>query len=143
MNAFGVGATIKITMRGRHPGVDRPLLDNVDLTKATILDIGASDGSTSVDLIERLPGFKAYVIADLYLCVQARTVRSRTLFYEPGGGCVMVAGDRVVGWQARSRMVGALYREQDGGFVPVAGTDHELDIADPVTGARLDYAAAS
>lgn len=110
MNAFTVGTTIKITRRDRHPGVDRLLLDNVDVTDATILDIGASDGSTSVDLIDKMPGFRAYVIADLYLYVQARTVGSRTLFYEPGGECVMVTGDRMVGWPARSRMVGALYR---------------------------------
>jgi hypothetical protein len=110
MNAFTVGGTIKITRRNRHPGADRLLLDNVDLTDATIVDIGASDGSTSVDLIDGLPGFKAYVIADLYLYVHARTAGSRTLFYEPGGDCVMVAGKRMVGWPARSRLVAALYR---------------------------------
>jgi len=33
------------------PVADQMLIDNVDLSDATIVDIGAADGSTSVDLI--------------------------------------------------------------------------------------------
>ncbi len=109
MRAFAVGETIKITGRDRHPGADGLLLDNVDVSNATIVDIGASDGSTSVDLIDRLAGFKAYVIADLYLYVQARTLGNHTLFYERDGVCFMVVGRRVIGWPRRSRLVAALY----------------------------------
>ena len=61
-----VGGTIKITGGNRHPVADQMLIDNVDLSDATIVDIGASDGSTSVDLIGKLPALKRYVIADLH-----------------------------------------------------------------------------
>src|ERR1700744_6183665 len=58
MNALNVGGTIKITGTDRHRAADKLLLDNVDLTTATIVDIGASDGSTSLDLIAKLPAFE-------------------------------------------------------------------------------------
>src|SRR4051794_23303356 len=55
MSAIHVGDTIKITEGDRHPAADALLIDNIDLEGAVIVDIGASDGSTSVDLIRKLP----------------------------------------------------------------------------------------
>ena len=42
MSAFAVGDTIKITGVRRHPDADRLLLDNIDVSNASILDVGAS-----------------------------------------------------------------------------------------------------
>jgi len=71
MSQLYVGGTVKITGAHRHPAADDLLLDNVDVTEKAIADIGASDGSTSLDLIERLPGFASFTIADLHLTITA------------------------------------------------------------------------
>ena len=103
------GATIKITGGNRHPVADQMLIDNVDLSDATIVDIGASDGSTSVDLIGKLPAFKRYVIADLHFHLSAVRAGRRTLFYDSDGTLILVVGPRVLGWPSASRFVRVLY----------------------------------
>jgi hypothetical protein len=85
MAAFTVGSTIKITGADRHPYVDQLLLDHVDLAAATIVDLGASDGSTSADLIERLPAFGRYIISDLYLTATVVRVGRRMVILDHGG----------------------------------------------------------
>lgn len=109
MNALQVGGTVKITGENRHPNADMLLIDKVDLTNASIVDIGASDGSTSVDLIRTLPKFKSYVIADLFLSVDVLSVFHRELFYDQDGECVLVCGPRCVAWPTRSSLVRLLY----------------------------------
>ena len=54
MKSIYVGGTIKITGADRHPNADRFLSETLDLPDAVIADIGASDDTTSIDLIERL-----------------------------------------------------------------------------------------
>lgn len=110
MNAMHVGGTIKITGTNRHPRSDALLVDNVDLTGKHVVDIGASDGSTSVDLIRQLPDFGRYTIADLYLHIGHRKVGDRHVFYDPSGQPILVAGRRAVAWPSLSRGVARLYR---------------------------------
>jgi hypothetical protein len=105
MSILYVGDTIKITGVDRHAAADALLLDNVDLTGATMVDIGASDGSTSVDLVAKLPAFGSYVIADLYLELRAVEVGGSVLFFDPDGRCVLVAGRRLLAWPSLSRLV--------------------------------------
>jgi hypothetical protein len=109
MNAVHVGGTIKITGTNRHPRSDALLADNVDLTGKHVVDIGASDGSTSVDLIRRLPDFGRYTIADLYLHVGHRQVGRHHVFYDPAGEPILVAGRRAVAWPSLSRAVARRY----------------------------------
>lgn len=109
MSSVYVGGTIKITGAGRHPGTDRLLIDTVDLRTAHIVDIGASDGSTSLELIQRLPTFAAYTIADLYLKLEAVDVGRRTVFLDPDGTPVLVAGPRFAAWPSLSSLVAVLY----------------------------------
>ena len=108
MSILHVGDTIKITGTDRHADADALLLDNVDLTGATIVDIGASDGSTSVDLVAKLPAFGSYVVADLYLELRAVEVGRSVLFFDADGTCVLVAGRRLLAWPSLSRTVRAL-----------------------------------
>jgi hypothetical protein len=105
MSLVHVGDTIKITDAGRHPVADSLLVDNLDLTGATIVDIGVSDGSTAVELIPKLPPFAAYVLADLYLELQAVRVGRTAVFYDHDGVCVLVAGARLMAWPSLSRAV--------------------------------------
>ena len=109
MNAVSVGGTIKITGTERHPAADELLL-RLDLRDAVIADIGASDGSTSLDLVNRLPAFRAFVIADRFLHVRAVRLGGRTVFTGPDGDPVLVVGRRVLAWPAQSRVVSTLYR---------------------------------
>ena len=113
MSAICVGGTIKITGANRHPMADQMLIDNVDLSDATILDIGASDGSTSVDLIRRLPTFKEYILADLHFHISAKRVGRRTFFYDSDGTTVLVVGPRAIAWPSTSRLVRLLYGSAD------------------------------
>jgi hypothetical protein len=109
MAALHVGGTIKITGSGRHAYADALLIDNLDLRNAAILDIGASDGTTSVDLIERLQEFGSFVIADLYLEASWKQVGSHRIVYDPQGHAILVVGTRLVAWPSLSRLVRALY----------------------------------
>ncbi|MET0866039.1 MAG: hypothetical protein ABWZ98_17035 [Nakamurella sp.] len=110
MAAFVIGDTIKITGRHRHPAADRLLLDNLDLRASRILDIGASDGSTSMDLLAQLPDFEAYTIADLYLYVSMVDIDRRRFFFSPTGECFLVVGPRLLAWPGQSTPVRLRYR---------------------------------
>jgi len=105
MSIIHVGETIKITDTDRHGAADALLLENVPLAGASIVDIGASDGSTSVELVAKLPEFGSYVMADLYLSLKAVEVGRSVLFYDAEGTCVLVAGRRLLAWLSLSRTV--------------------------------------
>jgi hypothetical protein len=109
MKAFTMGGTIKITRPHRHPAADRLLLDHVDVSDAVIVDMGASDGSTSIDLVEVLPDFRSFVISDLYLYVGVVRAGRHTFFYAPGSGCFLVCGPRALAWPEQARTVRKLY----------------------------------
>lgn len=109
MTSIYVGGTIKITGSARHGAPDDLLISTVDLTGARIVDIGASDGSTSVDLIRSLEDFGQYVIADLYLKLRAVDVGRHTLLFDADGACVLVGGRRLSAWPQLSAGVAALY----------------------------------
>lgn len=105
MSAIHVGDTIKITGSNRHPIADDLLIDNVDLSGATIVDIGASDGSTSVDLIRKLDGFAHYIIADLFFEIDVITVGRHSVFLDNDGNWILVVGPRALAWPAHSALV--------------------------------------
>lgn len=110
MACMQVGETIKITGPRRHEAPDGLLLEHVDLRGATVLDVGASDGSTSVELVARLPDVAAYVIADLYLYLHAVPVAGHVVFFDEAGECVLVAGRRLLTWPGSSPVVTTLTR---------------------------------
>lgn len=105
MSILHVGDTIKITGVDRHGAADALLLENVALAGASLVDLGASDGSTSVELVAKLPDFSSYVMADLYLTLRAVEVGRRVLFFDADDQCVLVAGRRLLAWPTLSRTV--------------------------------------
>lgn len=109
MSIIHVGETIKITGFDRHAAADALLLDNLDLDGASIVDIGASDGSTSADLVTKLPAFASYVMADLYLELSAAEIGRHLVLFDHQGTCILVAGRRLMGWPSLSRLVRVLY----------------------------------
>ena len=111
MAAFHIGTTFKNTAGGRHVAGDELLIEHVDLRGATILDIGASDGATSVDLIERLgDSFAAYVITDRLLGLDAVVLGRHAVFFDSGDRCILVAGPGYVAYPTESRVVALLWR---------------------------------
>jgi len=113
MSALNVGETIKITGANRHPDADALLVDFLgadELRQATIVDIGASDGSTSLDLIRRLDEFKAYIIADLFLTLEVVRVGRRSFFFLGDGTCILVVGGRTIAWPTESALLSRLLR---------------------------------
>ncbi|MCU1409251.1 MAG: hypothetical protein JWM23_1331 [Microbacteriaceae bacterium] len=105
MSAIHVGDTIKITGSNRHPVADDLLVENIDLSGATIVDIGASDGSTSVDLIRKLDGFAQYIIADLFFEIDVIEVGRHSVFLDNDGNWILVVGPRTLAWPAHSPLV--------------------------------------
>jgi hypothetical protein len=110
MSALHVGDTIKITGTNRHPRTDALLMANVDLTGATIVDIGASDGSTSVELVAKLNEFKAYIMADLFFTLSAAKTPGHVVFYDLSGQPILIAGRRLLAWPSLSKAVQTAYR---------------------------------
>lgn len=104
-----IGGTIKITAAGRHADADPLLLDNVDVAAAHIVDIGASDGSTSLDLIDALPDFASYTISDLYLEVGWARTAGHLVLFDKHGTAILVSGRRFLAWPELSRLVATLY----------------------------------
>lgn len=109
MSSIYVGGTIKITGAERHPATDDLLIDNVDLSDSWIVDIGASDGSTSLDLVNKIKRFRRYTIADLYLTLDSVSLGKRTVYFDADGEAILVAGPRVAAWPSLSRVVRAGY----------------------------------
>lgn len=138
MSAFTVGSTIKITGSNRHPAADALILDHVDLADAVVLDIGASDGSTSVELIGKLPTFGRYVIADLYITATAVQVGERTVFLDHEGNVILVAGRRLVAWPSGSPLVGLLYRRTTAAARQQQDRGHEILLLNPAARALVD-----
>lgn len=113
MTALKVGDTIKITGANRHPDADSLVVDLLatgHISDATIVDIGASDGSTSLDLIARITTFKAYVIADLFLTLEVVQVGRRTLFFQTDGTCILVVGNSTISWPTESPVLARWFR---------------------------------
>lgn len=110
MSAVHVGQTIKITRAGRHPMADELLTRHLDVSSKHIVDIGCSDGTTSVDLLRELPdSFGSFTMADLYLHIEARRSGSHLVFHAPDGSAILTSGRRLVAWPGLSRLVRALY----------------------------------
>lgn len=109
MSALEVGGTYKITGSNRHPGADRLVAENLDLTGAVIVDMGASDGSTALDFLAGLNGFGSYVLADLYLFVRHGRHRGRSYFFDQDGQWILVVGSRTLAWPATSKLVRGLF----------------------------------
>ncbi|MGI8414701.1 MAG: hypothetical protein ACR2P2_00525 [Nakamurella sp.] len=109
MSQVYIGGTIKITGTNRHPEVDDLLIRNVELSGAAIADIGASDGSTSLDLIGKLEDFSSFTIADLHMSMTAVLTQRGLAFFDPDGTCVMISGRRSLAWPDQSAWVRRLY----------------------------------
>lgn len=94
------GTTFKSTETGRHARTDALLAELCRGRAPVFLDIGASDGTTSLELIRVLGGgFREFHVTDLNItCEVGFDARRRMIVQDPGGGRLLSASSRIVAW---------------------------------------------
>jgi hypothetical protein len=90
VSTFKFATTFKTTQKARFPRT-LDYLARLQFARApTILDVGASDGSTSLDVMDAVP-FSRYFVTDKHLevtvCRRGRTI----YFHAPDGRCVLIS----------------------------------------------------
>lgn len=96
VSSIKIGTTWRITQPSRHALSDRVVLELASVQgRPVILDVGVSDGCTSLDLIEKLGGnFERFYVTDASLEIDVMEKGGATYFYHPRAGqCIMRVGD--------------------------------------------------
>jgi len=96
ISSLQFGVTFKTTRPGRHQHSDQYLSELYSGSKPVILDVGASDGSTSLDLLKAL-GYciGRYYVTDLSPAVRCGYGRAGVLYFlDDSGECVLRASKR-------------------------------------------------
>jgi hypothetical protein len=103
------GVTFKTTWPGRQEHSNRYVCEVYRGTRPVVLDVGASDGSTSLDLIKSLEGFERYYVTDLNLSTRCgRDARGVFYFMDQQGNCALRVSKRFI-----------VYSETRGAVVPL------------------------
>ncbi|MEW5914179.1 MAG: hypothetical protein AB1814_16610 [Thermodesulfobacteriota bacterium] len=103
VSALKLGATWKTTAPGRHQAADQAALALLSAEAPAVLDVGAADGVTSLELMERLGGrFARYYVTDAFLEVGLVQQGRRTYFLGPRGEALLAAGPRLLAYGDRA-----------------------------------------
>jgi len=94
------GVTFKTTRPGRHRYSNRLISRLYGGSKPVVLDVGASDGSTSLDLIRSLgANFEHYFVTDLNLTARCGYDRRGAVYFlDRNGTCVLRASRRFLAY---------------------------------------------
>ena len=94
---FG-GKFSKTTMPNRHNISDKIILNLLSSGSKVILDVGASDGSTSLDLLTKLSGrFKKYYITDINFYLHVIKDNKNSYFFDPNTKeCIMLVNNKFI-----------------------------------------------
>lgn len=97
VSSIKFGSTFKSTGEHRHL-ISRQVLKKHLPPRPIILDIGASTGTTSLELMEFLGyDFDAYFVTDHNLEIEyARDAKERIFFYSEAGDCILIGGKFLV-----------------------------------------------
>ncbi len=98
VSSLQFGVTFKTTHPGRHAQSNRFLRETYRGSRPVILDVGASDGSTSLDLIQELgSNFAYYYVTDLNLSVRCGyDSKGVVYFVDQNGSCILPASERLL-----------------------------------------------
>jgi SAM-dependent methyltransferase len=111
ISAMKFGTTFKTTADQRHRQADDLLLSDGVSPHEIILDIGASDGITSLNLIERLGSdFKTYFVTDYNLYTDAFRKGNKVFFFDTEDRCILIAGPLFVFYPQDSNLVRKLFQ---------------------------------
>lgn len=98
-SSIKIGTTWRTTQPSRHALSDQVVLELASARgRPMILDVGVSDGCTSLDLIEKLGGsFERFYVTDASLEVDVMEKGGATYFYHPcTRQCIMRVGDGLI-----------------------------------------------
>jgi hypothetical protein len=105
ISSLQFGVTFKTTHPKRHAQSNRFLREAYRGSRPVILDVGASDGSTSLDLIQELDSnFTCYYVTDLNLSVRCgHDPKGVVYFADRDGTCILRASERFLVYSNTSR----------------------------------------
>ncbi len=95
VSVFKFGKTFKTTIDWRFPLTINALNYLVCNDLPIILDIGASDGTTSLNVMKSVPYAKFYV-TDLNIEVFFKSFGGMTWFYDNNGSCILAVNDKFI-----------------------------------------------
>lgn len=114
MTSFNFSGVYKTTQSGRHKQTQL-FLKNEAIKLAVlpvILDIGASDGSTSLDFLNTLNNtFKKYFVTDYNIKCTYCTYRGYTYFFNTKNACFLVASKKFVFYPANKTLFSFLFKK--------------------------------
>ena len=105
VSTFKFGAAFKTTQRLRFPLVLSELRNMKFETAPIILDVGASDGSTSLDVME-VVACEKYYLTDLNIYVHYAAGGDATYFYDEDGASILRVTDTLITYPD---VVGAIF----------------------------------
>lgn len=111
LSVLKIGTTFKTTHHGRHRLAHQLIVELTRGQRPVVLDIGASDGSTSLDLIRTLgPSLDTYYVTDRDTEVlHGVDERGTSFFRDLRGACILRVSDRWI-----------VYRDVAGAPPPIA-----------------------
>ena len=105
VSTFRFNTTFKTTKKARFPLTVQELARLPYQNNPTTLDVGASDGITSLDIINLIP-FEQYYVTDLNVEVFYKTTKNTTWFYDENGVCILLVTNK---WVIYPDTGGAIY----------------------------------
>ncbi|MBA3668736.1 MAG: hypothetical protein H0W71_01510 [Sphingomonas sp.] len=100
------GSTFKTTRKARFPLSIAAIAKREQGSAPVVLDVGASDGTTSIDVM-RAFDFRTYYVTDLNVEVYVAVASGATWFFDCEGNCILRATDNWI-----------VYCDQEGGIFP-------------------------
>lgn len=105
VSAFKFRTTFKLTQKTRFPLTILELASLPFEQHPVIVDIGASDGITSLDIMRAVP-FEKYYVTDLNIDVYYQNAGNTTWFYDEKGFCILAVTNK---WIVYPDAVGAVF----------------------------------
>ena len=102
ISSIFIDTTWKYTRKGRHLLTDQLIIEFVSEVPATsILEVGASCGCTSLELLDHLAGsYRQYFVTDRFLSIPFQVKNGATYFYHPlKKHCIMRVSDWCVAYE--------------------------------------------
>ena len=104
VSSLTLKGTWRSTRPGRHVQTNQLLARRLSGTRPVIIDVGVSDGVTSLEFIEELgANFAKYYVTDRFLTIDYVASESAVLFFDKGGVCVCAAGRWLVFYPQQPR----------------------------------------
>jgi hypothetical protein len=139
VSTFRFGRTFKTTEKARFPECVAILSSLKYEVPPVILDVGASDGITSVDVMKAVP-FERYIVSDAHMTVFTFERGGRTYYYDADRRCILIATDAWVVYQSTDESfpaLGSIARAFHSRAPELAPDSREITLINPAVKAEL------